>query len=336
MSRGAMISGADEGLRLTGRVDHGDPAGPRFAWSGTSIEARFTGSSVAIRLRGSSDHFGVLLDGAARPVLVATPAAERYPLAGGLSDGPHQLSIYKRTEPLVSESQLLGLELAPAGRLLPLPPRPARRLELIGDSITAGFGVLGDRSCPFSPATEDFSLSYGSLMARALGAEVIAVAWSGRGVCRNYADEPGDPMPVLYERTLPARADSRWDFARFLPQVVVINLGTNDFSVGSPPEGVFVDAYVALLQRVRSVYGTVHIFCVLGPMLEGAALHAARVCITRAVDRVRAAGMSRVQVIELPPQSAEHGCGSDGHPSATTHRLMADRLTAAVRATLAW
>ena len=336
MSRGVTIDGADEALRLTGRIDYDDPAGPRFAWPGTSIEARFVGSSVAIRLRGSSDHFGVTLDGAARPVLVATPDQERYPIADGLPEGPHHLSIYKRTEPLVGETQLLGVELAPGGRMLPLPPRPARRIELVGDSVTAGFGVLGDRETPFSAETEDFGLSYGSLTARALGAEAIAVAWSGRGICRNYADEPGDPMLALYERTLPSRADSRWDFARWVPHLVVINLGTNDFSLDGRPETAFVDAYRALLRRVRSVYPGAHVFCAIGPLLDGEALGAARACVADAVERARADGMSRVQTIEHPTQRPEDGYGCDGHPSPTTHRLMAAQLTAAARATLGW
>jgi lysophospholipase L1-like esterase len=336
MARGVTIDGADPALRLTGRIDQGDAAGPRFAWSGSSIEARFSGSRIAIRLRGSSDHFGVTLDGVERPVLVATPAQERYPVADGLSEGAHHLSMYKRTEPLVSETQLLGVELAPGGELLPLPPRPSRRIELIGDSVTAGFGVLGDRTTPFSPETEDFGLSYGSLTARALGAEAIAVAWSGRGACRNYADEPGDPMPVLYERTLPSRADSRWDFTRWAPHLVVINLGTNDFSLEGRPVVAFVDAYHALLRRVRSVYAAAHVLCAVGPVLEGEALQTARACVAEAVQRARAEGMSRLQLIEHPVQAPENGYGCDGHPSATTHRLMAEQLTAVVRAVLGW
>ncbi|MBI5477363.1 MAG: SGNH/GDSL hydrolase family protein [Deltaproteobacteria bacterium] len=323
--------------RLSGRFDLEDPAGPRFAWSGTSIAARFQGTAITIRLRGSSDFFNVTLDGAALPVLAASPAVERYPLATGLADGEHEVVVVKRTEPLVSEAQLLGFELDPRGRLLPPPPAPARRIEFVGDSVTAGFGVLGrDETCPFSPDTEDFSLSFAALTAAALGAEPVAVAWSGRGACRNYADEPGEPMPVLYERTLPARAESRWDFGRWTPDVVVINLGTNDFSLGVSPGDHFPAAYSALVRRIHAAYDRARIVCCLGPMLTDPALAEARAGITRGVEDARAAGVERVDLLEFPPQSAANGFGCDGHPSAVTHRLLAAQLTGSLRQAMGW
>jgi lysophospholipase L1-like esterase len=322
--------------RLCGRFDLDDPAGPRCAWAGSAIALRFTGTSIAVRLRGSSDFFTVTLDGAALPVLAAVPAVERFPLAAGLTDGEHELVLLKRTEPLVSEAQLLGFDLDPGARLLPPPPAPARRIEFVGDSVTAGFGILGrDETCPFSPDTEDFTRSFAALTAAALGAEPVAVAWSGRGACRNYADEPGEHMPALWERTLPARPESRWDFARWTPDVVVVNLGTNDFSVGVSPGERFPAAYAGLVRRVHDAYARARVVCCVGPMLEGAALAEARAAVTRVVLDAGAAGVP-ASLLEFPPQSAANGFGCDGHPSARTHRLMADQLTAAIRDTMGW
>jgi len=323
--------------RLTGRIDESDPSGPRFAWAGSAIAARFTGTSIGIRLRGSSDYFAVTLDGREWSVLAATPAQERYPLAADLAPGAHELHLVKRTEPLVGETQLLGLDLDPDAQLLAPPPAPRRRIEFVGDSITVGFGVRGrDETCPFSPQTEDFTLSYAALTAQALQAEPIAVAWSGRGLCRNYADEPGERMSVLFERTLPARADSRWDFGRWVPDVVVVNLGTNDFSVGKSPGRAFPEAYHRLLRRIREVYPGAFIFCGLGPMLEPAALSEARSALAAVLSTLRAAGETRTLVLEFPPQSAANGYGCDWHPSAATQRLMAEQLTRTIRGALGW
>jgi lysophospholipase L1-like esterase len=323
--------------RLSGRFDLEDPAGPRCAWAGSTIVARFTGTAVAVGLRGSSDFFDVTLDGATLPTLAATPTRERYELAAGLADGEHVVALVKRTEPLVSEVQLLGFELDRRGRLLSPPPPPPRRIEFVGDSVTAGFGVLGrDERCPFSPDTESFSLSFAALTAAALGAEPVAVAWSGRGACRNYADEPGEPMPVLFERTLPALPASRWDFGRFTPDVVVINLGTNDFSLGVSPGERFTAAYLGLVRRVHEVYARARVVCCLGPMLADAALDEARARVTRVVAEARAAGVAAIDLVEFPPQSAANGFGCDGHPSAKTHRLLAAQLTAHLRAVMGW
>jgi lysophospholipase L1-like esterase len=323
--------------RLIGRIDESDPAGPRFAWAGSAVAVRFTGTAIGVRLRGSSDYFAVTLDGAPWSVLAASPAEERYPLAADLAPGTHELLVVKRTEPLVGEAQLLGFDLDPGARLLPPPPPPARRIEFVGDSITVGFGVLGrDETCLFSPQTEDFTLSHAALTARALGADPIAVAWSGRGLCRNYADEPGEHLPVLYERTLPARAASRWDFGRLAPDAVVVNLGTNDFSVGKSPGRAFPDAYLALLRRIRAVYPGAFVFCAVGPMLDGPALREAREAITEVLTVLRGAGERRLELIEFPLQAAANGYGCDWHPSAATQRLMADQLTSAIRRALGW
>jgi len=323
--------------RLLGRVDHDDPAGPRFAWPGCAVHLRFSGRTIAVRLRASGDHFRVVLDGAPRPPLLAE-GGPHHLLAEGLAEGAHELVLTKRTEALVGEAQLLGVELAPGGELLPPPPPAPRRLELIGDSITAGFGVLAASADePFTPATEAFDLSFGALLAEALGAEPIALAWSGRGVCRNYAGEPGEPMPVLYERTLPARAASRWDFTRWVPHAVLVNLGTNDLSPGGPPpEALFVDAYAGLLRRVRAAYPAAPILCLLGPLLEGDALQTARGFLARALERARRAGEPPLLLHELPPQAPADGLGASGHPSARTQRLMATRLAPLLRGLLRW
>jgi lysophospholipase L1-like esterase len=323
-------------MRLIGRHDLQDPAGPRFAWSGSAVELAFCSRSIAVRLRGSSDLFQVVLDGKELPTLTATPDRELYPLAQELSGATHHLLLVKRTEPLVGEVQLLGFELGQGGSLLPPPAPPSRRIEFIGDSVTAGFGVRApDASFPFSPETEDFTISYAALAASDLVAEAVAVAWSGRGVVRNYADEPGDPMPVLYERTLPARPESRWDFARWVPDAVVVNLGTNDFSLeSSPPERGFVEAYATLLRRLRAVYAGARVFCCIGPMLLGAQLCDARRLISAAMDSLR--GDPALALLEFPPHSQAEGYGASWHPSARTHRRMAAQLSAAIRDALQW
>jgi lysophospholipase L1-like esterase len=324
-------------VRLSGRFDHGDPAGPRCAWSGSALHLRFVGRGVTLRLRGAGDWLAVTIDGVPRPPLVLAPGRERYPLAAGLLDGVHEAVVVKRTEPLVGEVQLLGVDPDAGTRLVPAAPAPARRLELVGDSITAGYGVLGrDETCPFSAATEDYTRSFAALTAAALGAEAHVVAWSGRGVCRNYADEPGEPMPALHGRTLPARGDSRWDFARFVPAAVVVNLGTNDFGLGRPPAARFVAAYAAFLRHLRAVYPAAFLLCVLGPMLAGADRDAAWDWVTEACARVGGEGRGRLALLEVAPQAPADGYGCDWHPSAATQRRVAAAVVAALRDALGW
>jgi lysophospholipase L1-like esterase len=331
-----MVAEADAtGVRLIGRADWSDPAGPRFCWSGTTLVARFSGSSVGVRLRDSGNFFEVSLDGAPLPVLAASADQQDYPLAAGLTGGPHELVLHRRTEAFVGETQFLGLILAAGGALLPPPPPAARRLEFVGDSITCGYGVEGaDQYAPFTPATENHQLAFGALTARALGAEAITIAYSGKGLVRDFGGETGTPMPVLYERVLLER-DAPWDFTRWTPDAVVINLGTNDFGAGDPGPG-FGDAYRRFLARVRSHHPRAQIVCTLGPVMSREQVARAHGYLAPVLDAARAAGDERIAYLEFPVQDGRLGYGCDWHPSRATNRAMADRLVDELRRLLGW
>lgn len=329
--------GAEGGVRFVGRVDISDPAGARFAWSGSGVVARFEGPEIAVRLGGGQE-YTVVLDGVVQPKLVSTGGSDA--LATDLPEGPHLIEIYRRTEANQGESVFLGFELG-SGRLLPAPPAPERRIEIIGDSISCGYGNEGaDMTCGFSPATENHYLTYGALAARALDAELITIAWSGKGVVCNYGDEAEsctNPMPVYYDRILPDRPQSAWNFSNWQPHAVVVNLGTNDLSTAvDPTQTEFQAAYVALLERVRAAYPDALILGTVGPLLTGADLTTARAYIDGAVQSRVAAGDTRVKSFELAPQNPADGYGCDYHPSLRTHEIMADALTNVLRAELGW
>src|SRR5512143_986248 len=54
-------------VRLVARVDRSKPDAPRFAWSGSTILARFTGSSIGVHLAGPTNYFDVRVDGMLLP-----------------------------------------------------------------------------------------------------------------------------------------------------------------------------------------------------------------------------------------------------------------------------
>ncbi len=334
---GGAAQSSEPGVRFVGRVETSDPAGARFAWSGSGVLARFSGTSLAVRL-GGGQQYSVVIDGVLQPKLIPTGGSDT--LAEELAAGEHDVEIYRRTEASQGESVFMGFDLG-SGQLLAPPPAPERRIEIIGDSISCGYGNEGpDMNCGFTPDTENHYLTYGALAARTLGAELTTVAWSGKGVVCNYGDDAMscvDPLPTYYNRVLPNRATSEWDFSSWQPHAVVINLSTNDFSTAvDPAQADFETAYAALIERVRAAYPEAVILCTVGPLLSGADLSTARSYISNAVQARVAAGDARVKTFELAPTDPANGYGCDWHPSLRTHEIMAEALTGVLRTELGW
>lgn len=312
-------------VHFVGRMDVADPAGPRFAWSGTGVVAEFMGSTVTLRLNDpGTNQFTVVLDGEVAPKLVTVAGQSEYVLASELAAGSHQVEVYRRTEASFGPTQFLGFDFGADGVLLP-PPAVTRRIEIIGDSVSAGYGNEGTLPCEFTADTENHYLTYGAIAARALGAELSTVAWSGKGVVYNYDADVVDPMPALYGRVLPQDPASAYDFSA-APDVVLINLGTNDFSTdGDPTTELFAAEYADLLQRVHTAYPDAFILCTVGPLLSGADLDAARAGIAAGVAAFEAAGGSNARAWDMNvPNGTPPGC--DYHPNLETHQAMADAV----------
>lgn len=227
------------------------------------------------------------------------------------------------------------------------PDRP-HRMELIGDSITCGYGnegVLGRDV--FTTAQENPEEAYAVLTANALNADYQLVSWSGIGLISNWVpedvNEPREEMlvPWLYpyrdlrlcERLgLPLE---KWDDSQYRPELIVLHLGTNDDSyVRKIPDrqAVFGAAYYAFLEYVHEHQPQAAILCVLGTMGQN-------LCgeVARQAERFTAEHPGvRIDSLVLPEQKEEDGIATDFHPSKITHRKTAQALAAKVREFMGW
>jgi lysophospholipase L1-like esterase len=335
-------AGADAGppaIRYLGRFDFSNPSRPTAEWSGSAMQVRFSGTSVSVRLGGSGNYFAVVLDGVVRPVLKTTGAPSDL-IAGGLAPGAHDLLVFRRDEAFDGPTPFLGFDFA-GGQLLPPPPAPAHRIEVVGDSISAGFcDETAGTQAPFSPATENEYLAYGPVTSRSLGADIHVVAWSGKGMYRNLDGTTTETVPILWERTIPTDHASRWDPSQWVADAVVINLGTNDYNArGLGPTTDYQATYLQFVTRLRSVYPGAFLFCAVGPMLGGTRYASAKAAITNVISSRKAAGDARLALVEFPTLNCGQGgsqCGCSGHPTVAQHEAMAGILEAAMRTSLAW
>lgn len=324
---------------LIGRFDTSDPQGPKFAWSNSTIKANFKGTGISANLKSTGDDwFNVIVDGEVKaPINVNVTTESPITLASGLSQGKHSIELVKRTEPMVGQAQFLGFTVT-GGKLLDAPKPSSKHIMFVGDSITCGYGDEGaDQYQPFTAKNENAYLSYGAITARNLGADLMNISYSGKGIYKNYDKSTTDTMPELYDRVLLDNSSNLWDAEKWTPQIVVINLGTNDFEAGDGVDKTtFISTYTTFVDHIRKDYPKADIYCAIGPGLIGDELISQREYVTSIVDSKKSSGDKKICFIEFPTQDPANGYGEDWHPSLKTHALMANQLAAQIKSDLNW
>jgi hypothetical protein len=320
-------------IRYTGRVAVSSDAA-RYDWANTSIEFHLRAPQVELLIDDGRNDYNLFVDDVFERAISTTSDNQRYPLT--LGEGSHRVKLTKRTGPNFGGGAFLGLHLPNGGELLNLSPRPTRKIEFIGDSYTVGYGNEGpalDCGGVYRPY-ENSARTFATIAAQQMKAESHLIAISGYGAVRNYGDPnttSPTPVPFYYGRTLMEREDLPWDFQRWLPDAVVVKLGTNDHSTQpQPPAEVFIKGIHGLLNQVHTAYGDVPVF-----LLADTSLPQLVERMEIATQQQRQFGNAKTFFVKLtrPPQD-QLGC--DWHPLIIAHEKMAAELVAAMKPIMGW
>lgn len=335
-----LYAPGDPAIHIMGRVMHNDEGNVEFDWPGVTISAHFAGSYCALRMDDTGENFyNVFLDDA--PVRIITVRSDTtIVLAEELSKGTHRLLVTKRTEGFLGKATFKGLLLDGEEALLPLPAAGDKKIEFIGNSITCGYGTeSNDKTEEFKSGTENNYYSYAPVTARAFGAEYHIVAHSGQGVVRNYGyEQPVSPytMTDRYLQVFDEQQTPRWDFSSWIPDLVVINLGTNDFSTTPHPEqAVFTQGYNELIQTVRQHYGAVPVFCIVGPMMD----EPCYTYVKNMVDVNRSLlGDGNIYFVGIPTylMVPDEDLGAGFHPNYAGQIKMAEHVVPVIASVMGW
>lgn len=296
--------------------------------------------------------YDVIVDGQTPTVLAPANGTGTYVLATGLANGPHTIEIHRRTESLVGFSKFAAFDFPNGGQLLSPPPRAQRRIEFLGDSSSDGYGVeCASPTTDFSGATQNERNSYPYLAAAALSAEHHNLSFAGKGVLRNYDASDTDTFAFLYTRTMPEEAASTWDFTTWVPDVVWIALGGNDWD--NPPAAPrpapditqFEAKYHELVALVRQKHPQAQIICSVATSLGDdypagyAAYTNMKTILTAVVSERNAAPINdpKVHYFELPrANGATNLTGCEYLSNAAYHQTMADAAVAKIKAVTGW
>jgi lysophospholipase L1-like esterase len=331
----------EERVAFVGHFDARDPAAPRFAWPATEVALAFEGDSLHVELTDTplpdeqpeTDWLSIEIDDQPPRKLALREGRHTYEVASGLGGGRHELRLRKRTEPEVGTVTLHGFRLPHDGKLLD-PPEPAKlRIEVIGDSISAGYGNEGpNEQCHFSAETEDATRTYATVAARELEADVTVVAWSGKGVTRNFEVDEPETMADVFDRVLPSDAAAPRPHAR--PHVLVVNLGANDFVRGIPGKNTFITRYEALLSGLFARSPDARLALLVPPLLADDHPQKNARSILRAYLHVILKGQKargRTAILVEQYLKPEEGLGCDYHPSLASHERLGKELAETLR-----
>jgi len=320
-------------LNVGGRVIQ-DAEGLTFGWPGVYFETAFTGTSVRVRFDAPAEHMRLLVDGEEKMVFRSPGRVDH--LVTGLAPGAHAVRLEKMTESQTGGGRFFGFFPGEGGSAL-TPPARTRRIEFIGDSYTVGYGnTHPGRTCTREVIhdTTDTTQAFGPLAARRLEADYRVNAYSGFGIVRNYnGGSPDLSLPTIYPRLKPDDAAHVSDID-WRPQVIVINLGTNDFSTPLNP-GERWSSQEALREDYRRTYvDFVRRLQARDPearfILMGSDMFFADV--ERVAAALEATAPGRVTTLQFGGLDM---MGCDYHPSLADHRRLSVLVEEAIRATVA-
>jgi len=257
------------------------------------------------------------------------------PLAENLNPEEwHKVSIVKRSEGFQGVVRFNGFEMPESGELK-APAASGRKLLVLGDSITCGYGnEAADPNEGNTVENENGYMSYALIAARELDADAMLVCWSGKGMYRNRSrsNDQHETLTELFERTLPLDSKERWDHQRFIPDVIVINLGTNDSAEhhgAKEPlsKSAFIATYVDFLKRLRAYAPDSKLILSVGPMQSG--------LVSKWLPEI-ATQFEETSVLIFSKFSGRQDIGGHWHPSVVKHQKMADQLVNTIYAVTNW
>lgn len=290
--------------------------------SGLEFEGLLYGD-VLLQLSVTADtYFTVFIDGErSEQRLYASPTTSELILATFDTPEVHNVRVLKQTE---SQHSLCTIgTLTVTGELYDAPSAKSLYIEVLGDSITCGYGCLGKPNSenPGGAEWHDGTQTYAALSVLALDADCSVISASGIGISKGF---PSFLMQQFYEKTSYIRdsvsGTSDYTFDR-VPDAVVINLGTNDYTQGAE-EQAYKDGVRALITYIRTVYGKdVPIVWVHNMMGQ------CRFSWTNAVLEEMGGEQADLYTVGTTINQK----GTHGHPDLQGHSAAADKLTAKLK-----
>lgn len=337
------VSLQDKRLLYSGRIDDEDPERPEFIFPASSLTFWFYGSKAVLEVENHRvfwDNFvGAWVDGKEKKWKLKAEGRTKIVLLDEEKDREntgHKVIFFKRQDCCHSFS-LCSLQLSEGGYLLEGLKKPERRMEVYGDSVSAGevseaVDYVGQPDPVHEGEYSNSWYSYAWIAARKLGAELYDIAQGGIPLL-NGTGWVGPTYPGMefmwdkqhYHPGLGKVKD--WDFSKMQPHLVLIAIGQNDsHPVDVMKEdffgeraGLWKRKYRELVENIREKYPAA-VLVLATTILE----HHRNwdLAIDEVCEAMRRDGDERVFHLLY----SRNGCGTPGHVRIPEAQEMAGEL----------
>ncbi|ORX59320.1 hypothetical protein BCR36DRAFT_317432 [Piromyces finnis] len=355
-SSNGIFKPTKDNVKIIGRANYDEEKG--FLWFGltdSGIEYKFTGKQTTIDLEVDGDpaRFKIFTDGELYSVTLLSKKEEVDIVFDEASE--HVVSLIKISECAQSTVRIYGIK-SDSDKIEPTSAN-SKKIEFIGDSITCAYGVDGTDKDTFSTKNEDGTKSFAYKVAKKFNADYSMVSYSGFGIISGYTVDGErntiSALPQYYDKLgfsywnqfgsdITQIKTVSWNSEDFIPDLIVINLGTNDNSymqgIKSSEKkksevAAFVAEYQEFIGKIRSTYPDSEILCTLGIM--GQELYPQ---VEEAVNNYKAeTGDEKVNAFKFNVQNiAKNGKAVDWHPAHQSHVEAAYELIEEIETLYGW
>ena len=333
-----IISADNPYIQYYGRWDFTNPLSPAYSWPGVYLYAECEGTSIGIRTADNFNYFNIYIDGELKGIFHGNKSGiNNYTLFDGLPDGQHSIMLLKRNETWTKFS-FSGLILDEGKNLLPPPEKKKRKIEFIGDSFTSASG----NEYPYQDSPPDVEKytnvaeGFGPLIADHYEAQFMMSSISGFGMVLDWEGKKINSIPNVYDRTLNVAEYPKWDFSKWIPNLVVIGLGLNDYSgfggwngaITEENRQLYIAEYHKFLGRLLDLYPGVKILAVAAQVVW------IQDAVKEIVSEENEAGNKNIFYADYPYYTG--GYVNNGHPNIDTHHKIAERLISSIDKINAW
>lgn len=311
------LNSSTEGIRILGEryLESENQLNCDWTCSGFEFVVDIKGGDLSIRTNTTAgSYFRAFVDGQTWDSDDGTPYFTvngiQDIVLSGISAGVHTVRVIKVTGYTLSRACFESMTFY--GELLTEQTPSAHDLyiEFVGDSISCGWGIIGNHQGAYTD--QDGSRAYPYMVAEAMNADYAVTALSGQGLLMGT---PGMTKGYLYGS--PLRNDTQlYPFSR-KADIVIINIGTNDYGYRDQYGITREDFRNAYLNFIRTVYNkngkNCKIYCLYNSMNDTFASTILEVCASLGGE---AAGLYPVRMNRT----------NSGHPNLEEQSEYADML----------